>query len=132
MSCLFLFHISFRRACAAALVAGAALLFTAAPVAGQAVRGSLLGTVTDSSGGAIPGVTVTVTEVGTNVGRTTISNESGNYTFSSLKDGTYRVEAELQGFKKVVRDGVRVDVNTTIRVDMAMEVGDARAADRSH
>ena len=63
----------------------------------QAVRGTLVGNVTDSSGAAMPGVTVTITDVNTNVGRTAVTNESGNYTFSSLLSGTYRVEAELQG-----------------------------------
>ena len=47
----------------------------------------------------------------------------GFYTFPNLKDGIYRVEAELAGFKKVVRENVRVDVNTTIRVDLTLEVG---------
>ena len=48
---------------------------------------------------------------------------SGYYIFSSLQNGTYNVAAELQGFKKVVRQSVRVDVNTTVRVDLALEVG---------
>src|SRR6185436_5911006 len=51
------------------------------------------------------------------------TNESGFYTFPSLKDGTYRVVAEVSGFKRVVRDGIIVPVNTTIRVDLKMEVG---------
>jgi carboxypeptidase family protein len=89
----------------------------------QAVTGTLLGNVTDSSGGAVPGATVTVTEVQTNVSRTVTSNESGYYLFSSLQNGTYEVGAELVGFKKVVRQGVRVDVNTTVRVDLSLEVG---------
>ncbi len=89
----------------------------------QAVRGTLVGNVTDSSGAAMPGVTVTITDVNTNVGRTAVTNESGNYTFSSLLSGTYRVEAELQGFRKYQRDNVKVDVNTTVRVDIPLEVG---------
>ena len=62
-------------------------------------------------------------DVNTNVGRTAVTNESGNYNFSSLLSGTYRVEAELQGFRKYVREGVEVDVNTTVRVDIPLEVG---------
>lgn len=76
--------------------------------AGQAVVGALVGNVTDTSGASIPGVTVTITEVNTNLSRTAVTNESGVYTFSSLVNGTYRVEAELQGFKKYVREGVEV------------------------
>ena len=90
----------------------------------QATRGSLVGTVTDTSGAQVPGATVTITEVGTNIVTTGVSNENGAYTFPNLKDGLYRVAAELTGFKKVVREGVQVDVNTTIRVDFRLEPGD--------
>ncbi len=89
----------------------------------QAVTGTLLGNVTDSSGGAVPGATVTATETQTNISRTAVSNETGHYIFSSLKNGTYTVEAELQGFRKIIRQNVRVDVNTTMRVDLTLESG---------
>ena len=71
----------------------------------------------------MPGVTVTITEVNTNIAYTAVTNESGNYTFSNLKDGKYRVGAELSGFKRVIRDGVDVPVNATVRVDLKLEVG---------
>ncbi|MGH9384601.1 MAG: TonB-dependent receptor domain-containing protein, partial [Vicinamibacterales bacterium] len=89
----------------------------------QAVTGTLLGSVTDSAGLAIPGATVTITEVNTNITLRVVSSDSGNFVFSSLKDGVYRVEAELTGFKKSIRDGIIVQVNTTIRVDLKLEVG---------
>ena len=91
--------------------------------AAQAVTGTLLGNVTDSSGGAVPGVTVTATETETNVSRNTVTTDAGRYIFSSLVNGRYTVTAELQGFKKVVHQNIKVDVNTTIRVDMILEVG---------
>src|SRR6478672_12636358 len=94
-----------------------------ASASAQAVTGTLLGNITDSSGGSVPGVTVTATEVQTGVSRSTVSNEAGHYTFASLPNGKYTVSAELQGFKKVIRENVDVAVNTTIRVDMALEVG---------
>jgi hypothetical protein len=102
-----------------------ALLIVGAPTdaAAQAVAGTLLGNVLDESSAAVPGATVTAVEVNTNISRTAVSNETGYYIFSNLKDGTYRVEAELQGFRKFVREGVRVDVNTTVRVDVALTVG---------
>ena len=102
-----------------------AALLVAAPsdAAAQAVAGTLLGNVRDESAAAVAGTTVTAVEVNTNISRTAVSNETGYYIFSNLKDGTYRVEAELQGFKKFVRDGVKVDVNTTVRVDVALAVG---------
>ena len=89
----------------------------------QAVTGTLLGNVTDSSGAGVPGATVTALEVQTNTSRTAITNEAGNYIFSSLRNGTYTVNAEIQGFKKVERPNVKVEVNTTVRVDMKLEVG---------
>jgi len=116
-----------RRLClrytAAAALAAAALIYSPSPAAAQAVKGGLLGNVTDQSGAALPGVTVTITEQNTNVTSTATANESGYYTFSNLKDGIYTVQAELSGFKKVLRKDVIVQVNSTVRVDMKMEVG---------
>ena len=110
---------------ALALAAPVALLVSASPGASwaQAVTGTLLGTVTDAQGAGIPGASVTVTETGTNIGRTAPTNASGNYIFSNLKDGTYRVSVEMSGFRKVVREGVGVAVNETVRVDLTLQVG---------
>ena len=99
-----------------------ALVFCPRELSAQAVRGTLLGNVTDQAGLSMPGVSVTATEVNTNVSATTVTNESGYYTFN-VRDGVYRVSAELAGFKKTVREGVEVAVNTTIRVDLRIEVG---------
>src|SRR5215471_1377551 len=99
------------------------LLVYAPCASAQAVKGELLGNIVDAGGLALPGVTVTITEVNTNISYTKTTNESGIYAFPSLKDGTYKVVAELTGFKKTVRDGVSVAVNTTVRVDLKLEVG---------
>ncbi|HEY2946242.1 MAG TPA: carboxypeptidase-like regulatory domain-containing protein, partial [Vicinamibacteria bacterium] len=104
-------------------LAFAVLLLLPEPARAQAVKGTLLGTVTDTTGAAVPGATVTVTEVQTGISRSATTNASGNYTFSNLKDGVYRVEAELAGFRKTVHENVKVDVNTTVRVDLALQVG---------
>jgi Carboxypeptidase regulatory-like domain len=108
---------------AIAAVIALALLVVPSAARAQAVTGTLLGHVSDSSGAGVPGATITATEVETNISRTTTTNDAGTYTFSSLKDGTYTVTAELQGFRKVVRQNVRVDVNTTMRVDLSLELG---------
>jgi hypothetical protein len=105
-----------------AMTAGAGLIVPSHASA-QAVTGTLLGNVTDSSGAGVPGATVTVTEVQTNISRSAVSNDAGYFIFASLQNGTYTVDAELTGFKKIVRQNVKVDVNTTIRVDMKLEVG---------
>jgi len=106
-----------------AVTACLVLLVYAPGASAQAVKGELLGNIVDAGSLALPGVTVTITEVNTNISYTTTTNESGYYTFPSLKDGTYKVVAELTGFKKTVRDGVSVAVNTTVRVDLKLEVG---------
>jgi hypothetical protein len=106
----------------AAMVAALAAIAPASARA-QAVTGTLLGNVTDGTAGSVPGASVTATETKTAASRTVVSNESGYYIFSSLLNGTYTVTAELQGFRKVVRENVKVDVNTTIRVDLSLEVG---------
>ena len=97
-----------------ALVSPLGTLFCIVPshASAQAVTGTLLGNVTDSSGAAVPGATVTARETQTNVSRTVVTNETGYYIFSSLQNGTYAVEAELQGFKKVLREGVQVSRST--------------------
>jgi hypothetical protein len=106
----------------AALSLALVLAFPAAARA-QAVKGSLVGNVTDPAGLVLPGVTVTITEVNTNISYSAVSNQAGYYVFSNLKDGTYRVVSELTGFKRVIRNGVEVPVNATVRVDMKMDVG---------
>src|SRR4051812_26322251 len=101
----------------AVLAIAASVCVIPARASAQAVTGTLLGNITDSSGAAVPGVTVTATDVDTNNARTAVTNDTGFYLFSSLQSGNYSVGAELQGFKKIIRQNVKVAVNTTIRVD---------------
>jgi HSP20 family molecular chaperone IbpA len=109
---------------ACGLAALACVVVSAPSASAQAARGSILGNVADTSGATVPGATIVITETRTNLAQNAVSNESGNYTFPNVPSGRYRVEAELAGFKKALRDGVEVDVNTTIRVDFKLEVGD--------
>jgi hypothetical protein len=90
---------------------------------GQAVNGTLLGTITDASGAVVSGATVTITEVNTNLARSTVTNESGNFVFGNLERGTYRVEVQAAGFKKAIRDKADVLVNNDTRVDVQLEPG---------
>src|SRR5215510_8900536 len=106
------------------VVAAALLLFGLAPlVYAQEFRGAISGRVSDSSGGRLPGVTVTATNVATNVASTTITNAEGLYAIPYLTGGSYRIELELSGFKKVRRDGVDVRIGDRIVLDLTMEVG---------
>ena len=107
------------------LVLGAALGHVSATssVYAQAVNGSLLGTITDTNEAVLPGATVTIVDVNTNIKRSTTTNESGNYVFGNLPQGTYRIEVERDGFKKVAQMGVEVQVNATVRRDLQLEPG---------
>ena len=115
----------FRTLCVplVALAVTAGVLVSPSTALGQAANGTLIGNVKDETGSAVPGATVTAIEVQTSISRVAVSNETGNYIVTNLPPGIYRVEGELQGFKKFVRDGVKVDVNTTVRVDIALSVG---------
>ena len=93
------------------------------PLMAQAANGTLLGSVKDESGSAVPGATVTAVEVRTGISRTAVSNATGNYSFANLAPGLYRIEGELAGFKKFVRESVEVNVNTTVRVDIRLSIG---------
>ncbi len=106
-------------------VALAVLLFVCASVPGALAQatGSMTGLVSDESGAAIPGVTIEITNVGTNQTRTAITDAAGAYTVLQLAPGSYSVKATLSGFKVVARDGVTVSVESTARVDLQMSVG---------
>src|SRR5262245_36130687 len=84
--------------------------------------GTITGEVKDSTGAVVPGASVTVTNKATNATRTTTSNEVGLYDFPALQPGPYTVKTELDGFKTTTRD-VELQVQQTIRVDFALELG---------
>jgi len=90
---------------------------------GQTVTGSLVGRVEDSAGAVVPGARVVVTEVNRGTTREITTNEEGNYSIGSVEPGVYRVEIEQANFKKFIRENVEVAINTTVRVDTALEAG---------
>jgi hypothetical protein len=106
-----------------AALLGTILLGFSSPIVGQAVNATLLGTVTDASGALVAGARVTATEMKTGVSRGTTTNDSGNYEFADLPPGQYEVATEKQGFKKAVRSGVDVVVNTDTRVNLTLDPG---------
>jgi len=103
----------------------AIFLFTLWPRAGysQTVYGSIAGTVLDASGAAIPGTSVTLTNLGTADKRAMQSDAAGNYTFVNILPGNYRIDAEKGGFKHFRRDPIIVEVGSGFRIDITMEVG---------
>src|SRR5687767_752135 len=94
----------------------------AAPIssAAQESRGSVGGRVVDSSGGVLPGVTVTIVNNGTNSTSTVVTNDDGLFTAPFLIPGTYRVTVELAGFQTSVRETVDVRVGDRLQVDFTM------------
>ncbi|MBE3132658.1 MAG: TonB-dependent receptor [Acidobacteria bacterium] len=113
------------RALAVLVLALAVALTLVAPAAAQsqAVNGSIEGTVVDTSGAVLPGVTVTVTNIDTGASRTVVTNERGLFRAPLLPLGTYRVLAEIQGFKKFEQAGVTLAAGQTAVVDITMGVG---------
>lgn len=94
------------------------------PVAvGQAVYGSILGTVTDPSGAAVNGAKVTVTSQTKNISTTDTTNESGNYSVTHLIPDVYTIRIEGQGFKVIQYKDVQVSADTGSRVDGQFQVG---------
>jgi outer membrane receptor protein involved in Fe transport len=106
-----------------ALQVGVLLGICHAGLYGQAVTGSVLGTVSDISGGAIANAKVVLTNVGTSSSRTAQANASGNYTFADVPEGNYSVSFEAAGFKRELRSNISVAVNTTSRVDVQLQPG---------
>ena len=102
----------------------AAMLLAAVCSYGQAVNATLLGTVTDSSGAAIASAKITIREVNTGVPHSGQTNESGNYTFPALPPGRYSVAVEAPGFKRELREGIDLIVNTATRVDAQLQPGE--------
>jgi carboxypeptidase family protein len=84
---------------------------------------NLYGTVTDAGGAAIPGASVTVTDVGTSVVTKTTTDGSGNYSFPSLAPAGYSITVESPGFKTEVLTGIVLLVDQKARVDVHLQVG---------
>ncbi|HMC61876.1 MAG TPA: carboxypeptidase regulatory-like domain-containing protein, partial [Candidatus Solibacter sp.] len=98
-------------------------VFSAGSAYSQAVNATLLGTVTDITGGVIAGAKVAIIEVNTGAVRDTQTNESGNFTFPDLTPGQYTVGVEQPGFKKESRKDITLIVNSSTRVDLQLTPG---------
>ena len=89
----------------------------------QQGRGTILGTVSDTSGAAISGARVVVTNVETNITFQTTTNQEGLFVTPPLNVGNYTVTVEQQGFKKAVRSGMTLEVDQRASINVALEVG---------
>lgn len=114
---------SIRRLSAVVFLCAVFLLVSSAKLNGQTFRGTILGTVTDSSGGAIPGATVTIKNENTGLTRTVTTSDDGSYAVPELPIGNYSITVEKSGFKIGVVTGVIVEVSSERRADVMLQPG---------
>ena len=100
-----------------------AVVLAGGSVLAQDFRGSVVGTVTDATGGVLPGVTVTITNTETNVALDAVTDRDGRYRALYLNSGTYSVAAKLEGFSTAVRKGLEVRVGDALTVDLQLATG---------
>jgi len=93
---------------------------------GQALSGTVVGTVTDQAGAVVPGANVTLIHEGTQFTRTTASNANGQYTAFSFPPGRITISVEHSGFQKLVRSGVELTAADTLTVDLRLNVGNVQ------
>ncbi len=107
------------------LVVVLSCLFALMPSAlySQSNAGTVVGLVTDSSGGAVVGATITLTDKATNTPRTTNSNEAGRFVFANINPGAYDIRVAMKGFRQSVVTGQEIIVGQTLTVNVTLEVG---------
>ncbi len=105
------------------LVLAALAAIACVEVLGQAVTGTILGTVKDPSDAVVNGAQITITNVKTGLVRTAVTDGAGNYLAPFVPPGSYRVEVEAAGFKRAMLGNVEVQVDQKARVDFTLEVG---------
>ena len=101
-----------------------AVLACSAAVSGQTITGSISGAIADSTGGYIPGATVTIVSDKTGQVRTSPTSEEGRFTFAALQPGAYSLKVEKQGFQTLEQKGVVLSANENLAL------GDYQAANR--
>jgi hypothetical protein len=112
-----------RSSFAPAALAMLALCGLPTAAAAQVLYGSLVGTVTDESGAALPGATVTILHRETGGSRETVTDSTGAYRFPTVQSGTYTLTVQLTGFRTFSRADVPVTLNTVARVDASLQIG---------
>src|SRR5215813_14070597 len=106
----------------AALTALVCLLI-AGTARAQSGTAALYGKVTDQSGAALPGVTVTITSATAAITRSTVSDAEGGYQFLALPPGVYSAKVELTGFRTATRDNIELPVDVRTKMDVPMAIG---------
>src|SRR5258708_6238990 len=104
------------------------LLLCASFAFAQSDRGTITGTITDTSGAVIAGAPIEARQTESGALFQTASTDTGNYTLAQLPVGPYELTVAVQGFKRYVRSGINVQVAQTLRIDVSLEVGAASEA----
>ena len=115
--------VTFQRFTGVLLALGVLLLPSTDIASAQVTTADLVGTARDTSGGIMPGVVVVLTNEATSVSRSMTTGEGGTYVFTGLPPGRYRLTAEIQGFRKVERTGVELQINQRAQIDLELAVG---------
>ena len=92
-------------------------------VLAQSGTSAIYGKVTDQQGGALPGVTVTITSTATGLARSSVTDASGDFQILAVPPGKYTVKVELQNFRTAVRENVELLVDARTKMDVPMELG---------
>jgi len=109
------------------ILLSAGLLLAAAPVHAQVGSGGLTGLVTDPAGTPLPGVAITIVNAATTRTRLVHSGLDGRYVVGGLSPGPYELKAATDGFRPLMRDGIRIATGDTVRLDLRLDVGAAEA-----
>jgi len=104
-------------------IVATAILAIPALSGAQTERGAISGLVLDETKAAVPGATIKVVNVGTNLATSVVSSESGSFSAANLPPGTYRIEATLDGFRTSIVDGIVLTAGATARVDVTLNLG---------
>jgi hypothetical protein len=99
------------------------LVLSSQPASAQVAFGSIVGNVTDDSGGGMSGATIKITLILTNDSRSVVTNDAGAYTITTVNPGTYRVEVTRPGFRTFAASDILVNQNNVVRVDAQLQVG---------
>src|SRR5580704_10743504 len=106
------------------LAANLGVFLLSLPVFAQGNAGRILGSVTDQTGAAVAGATVTVTDLQRGITRTLTTDESGQYFAPNLLPGAYKVRAEAKGFKSIERGNIQLQVGNDVRIDLVLRAGE--------
>jgi hypothetical protein len=106
------------------VLAALAILFTAAPLNAQLTgKGTITGTVADSTGAVIPNATVTATNTANGIASSTLSTGTGDFTLSNLDPGNFTVSTTAAGFEKLTQENVHVNATETVTYKAVLQVG---------